>query len=150
MIKRSALLLACAAALYLGLSCEASTGPRTFPWAVATFSCGPADGPATGIALARKPIQDLHPSYPYVSVLIQRSVSDLGETEWNVEADSFDISATYVRGANHSEQAIAGTVRIDRVGSDKQVEGRVELRFPSTQVSDGFSAVWVESLVMRG
>lgn len=150
MIKRPALLLACAAALCLSLSCKATTGPRTFPWAVATFWCGPADGPGTGIALARTPIQDLHPSYPYVSVLIQRPVSGLGASEWNVEADSFDISASYVRGSNQYERAVAGTVRIDRVGSDKQVDGRVQLRFPSGLISDEFSAPWVESLVLCG
>ncbi len=38
--------------LALSLSCGVFTGPADFPHAVATFACGPADGPATGITLA--------------------------------------------------------------------------------------------------
>ena len=131
------------------------TGPVNPPWArfshsVATFQCGPADGPATAILLARDPIDGLDPSLPYVRVVIQRAASALPGTEWVVETSPGDVSAVYITASGASEQALSGTVRITRVALHQRVEGSVALRFPSRMVTEGFNAPWIESFVLCG
>jgi hypothetical protein len=132
-----------------GLSCDV-TGPQDFPHAVATFNCGPADGPATAILLARNPIRSLDPSYPFVTVYIWHAVSELGGTTWSIDDGSGDVSARYSLGPGNFVSATAGSVRIERVGTDNRVEGSVQLRFPSQSVAEDFNAPWVERLSLCG
>lgn len=143
---RTALVVASAVAA--ALSCDL-TGSRDFPHAVATFTCGPADGPATAILLAKDPIPGLDAPYPFVRVTILQSLSALPGTNWRV-GDIESAWAFYHRAPGVIQPVSSGTVRIDRVGPDNRVEGTVELRFPSLLVSDEFSAPWVESLVLCG
>jgi hypothetical protein len=131
------------------------TGPVNHPeagftHAVSTFMCGPADGPATAVLLARDPIEGLQPSNPYVSVVIQRAASGLAGTTWVVGTSVRDVSAVYVTGSGQQEDAISGTVRITRVVAQERVEGSVELRFPSRNVTEAFSAPWIESFILCG
>ena len=131
------------------------TGPVNPPEAgfthsVSTFMCGPADGPATAILLARDPIDGLQPSNPYVSVVIQRAASALAGTTWVVGTNVGDVSAIYVTGSGQPEEAIAGTVRITLVVAQERVEGSVDLRFPSRGVTEAFSAPWIESFILCG
>ena len=131
------------------------TGPVSPPQAgfthsVSTFMCGPADGPATAILLARGPIEGLQPSNPYVSVVIQRAANALAGTTWVVGTNLGDVSAVYVTGSGQHEEAISGTVRITRVVAQERVEGSVDLRFPSRNVTEAFSAPWIESFILCG
>ena len=119
-----------------------------FTHSVSTFWCGPADGPATAVLLARDPIEGLQPSNPYVSVVIQRPASDLAGTTWVVRTT--DAGAIYWNGSDQREEATSGTVRIDRVAPLERVEGSVELRFPSHTVTEAFSAPWIESFMLCG
>jgi len=119
-----------------------------FTHSVSTFMCGPADGPATAILLARDPIEGLQPSNPYISVMIQRPASGLAGTTWVVGSN--DAGAVYVAGPDQREEAISGTVRITRVVAQERVEGSVELRFPSRNVTAAFSAPWIESFMLCG
>lgn len=144
---RATVLCACALSV-AGASCDL-TGAGDFPHAVATFTCGPADGPATAILLARDPIESLEPSYPYVSVNIWQAVSSLPGTEWRADG-SDEATVQYFTGPGKFQLAAAGVVRIDRVGTDNRVEGSVELRFPTRFVSEAFSAPWVERLALCG
>ena len=121
-----------------------------FAHSVSTFMCGPADGPATAILLARDPIDGLQPSNPYVSVVIQRPASGLAGTTWVVGTNLGDVSAVYVTGTGQHEEAISGTVRITRVVAQERVEGSVDLRFPSRSVTEAFSAPWIESFILCG
>ena len=121
-----------------------------FSHSVATFQCGPADGPATAILLARDPIEGLDPSRPYVRVVIQRQASALPGTAWIVGSMLGDVSAVYSTASGATEQARSGTVRITSVAAQERVEGNVELRFPSHVVSGGFSAPWIESFILCG
>jgi hypothetical protein len=131
------------------------TGPVNHPEAglthsVSTFMCGPADGPATAILLARDPIEGLQPSNPYVSVVIQRAASGLAGTSWVVGTNVGDVSAVYVAGSDQREDAVSGTVRINRVVAQERVEGSVELRFPSRDITEAFSAPWIEGFILCG
>jgi len=121
-----------------------------FTHSVSTFMCGPADGPATAILLARDLIDGLQPSNPYVSVVIQRPASGLAGTTWLVGTNVGDVNAVYVAGSGQHEEAISGTVRIDRVVAQERVEGSVELRFPSRTVTEAFSAPWIEMFILCG
>jgi hypothetical protein len=117
---------------------------------VATFPFNPADGPATAILLARDPIQSLEPSYPFVRVDIWQSVSEIGGRTWRLDSGLGLMTARYFTAPGIFESATQGSVRIDRVGQDNRVEGRVDLRFPSAAVRSDFSAPWVERLVLCG
>ena len=119
-----------------------------FTHSVSTFMCGPADGPATAILLARDPIEGLQPSNPYISVMIQRPASGLAGTTWVVGTN--DAGAVYVPAPGQREEATSGTVRIDRGVAQERVEGSVELRFPSRNVTEAFSAPWIESFMLCG
>lgn len=144
-MMRTTAIVGSACIVLAGLSCDL-TGPRDLPHAVATFRCGPADGPATGIMLARDPIEGLARSYPYLSVVIWEGLSALPGRQWEVDA----ASVRYLRGPGIFQDAIAGTVRVDRVDNDNRVIGSVELRFPSLMLSEQFSAPWVESFILCG
>ena len=131
------------------------SGPVTppdgdFSHSVSTFMCGPADGPATAILLARDSIDGLQPSNPYVSVVIQHPATGLLGTIWLVGTNVRDVSAVYAPGPRLHEEAISGTVRITRVVAQELVEGRVDLRFPSRSVTEAFSAPWIESFILCG
>ena len=119
-----------------------------FSHSVSTFMCGPADGPATAILLAREPIDGLRPSNPYVSVVIQRPASGLAGNTWVV--GTRDAGAIYIPGPDQREEATSGTVRITGVVAQERVEGSVELRFPSRNVTEAFSAPWIESFILCG
>ncbi|HET9387646.1 MAG TPA: hypothetical protein VFO67_21100 [Gemmatimonadales bacterium] len=134
------------------LSGPANAPQGEFRHSVSSFQCGPADGPATAVLLARDPIDGLAPANPYVRVVIQRPASELGGTSWTIGGGGVGqgASAFYSPAADEYEEASSGTVRIDRVVAQERVEGRVELRFPSRTVTEVFSAPWIEMFILCG
>lgn len=130
------------------------TGPASQPrgdfrHAVSTFQCGPADGPATAVLLARDSIDGLQATNPYVRVVILRSAAELQGTSWMIGTSFNDAAALYFDSDN-PEQATSGTVRITRVVAQQRVEGSVALRFPSRMVTQEFSAPWIEPFMLCG
>lgn len=121
-----------------------------FRHSVSTFQCGPADGPATAVLLAHYPFDGVQPGNPHVRVIILRAVTELSGTSWNVGMNFNDAGALYNAGSGDPEQATSGTVRITRVVAQERVEGTVDLRFPSRQVTEEFSAPWIEQLILCG
>ena len=123
-----------------------------FSHSVATMICGPADGPATGILLGENPMPSpLEPSYPYVRVSIWEPVTQLNSL-YILSSTSGNVIAQYFTSADQFVSATAGTVRIDRVGPNNRIEGSVDLRFPAPgqAVTEGFTAPWVENLILCG
>ena len=55
-----------------------------FTYSVSTFQCGPADGPATAVLLARSSFEGLQPADPYVRVSILRAAAELQGTSWSI------------------------------------------------------------------
>jgi hypothetical protein len=121
-----------------------------FRHSVSTFQCGPADGPATAVLLARDSIDGLQPTDPHVSVVILRAAAGLQGTSWMIGTSFDDAGALYFSGSGNPEQATAGTVRITRVVAQQRIEGSVSLRFPSRMVTEDFSAPWIEQLILCG
>ena len=117
---------------------------------VSTFQCGPADGPATAIMLARDSIDGLSPANPYVRVVIERPASELAGTRWSVGGGVLHDAGAFYFPSSEGEQATSGTVRIDRVVAQERVEGTVDLRFPSRRVIEEFSAPWIEMFILCG
>lgn len=121
-----------------------------FRHAVSTFQCGPADGPATAVLLARDSIDGLQPADPYVRVVILRAAAELQGTSWIIGTSFDDAGALYYSGSGDPEQASSGTVRITRVVAQQRVEGTVDLRFSSRRVTEEFSAPWIEPFILCG
>lgn len=134
--------------LAFGLGCGSiSDSSEGFSHAVAMFTCGPADGPATAIVLAREPISSAQPAPPYVWVTIWLSVTELAGRSFAVDGEA---TGWYQTGPSSHELATAGTVHVDAVTDDLTVHGVVDLRFPSGRVVRGFSAEWRQSSVLCG
>jgi hypothetical protein len=128
--------------LALSLGCSVFTGPADFPHAVATFACGPADGPATGITLASLPIPPAGPTFPYVAIMIDQPLSALAGRTFLVGSGG-TAGASYNGAPNSFESASMGRVIIASVDADSTIHGEVSLTFPSRQVVVAFTAPWI-------
>ena len=142
------------ASVMLLMSCN-SSGPvnnplGSFRHSASTFQCGPADGPATAVLLARDAFDGVQPGNPHVRVVILRAAADLPGTSWNIGTSFDDAGALYFNDAGTYEAATSGMVRITRVEAQQRVEGSVSLRFPSRTVVEDFSAPWVEPFMLCG
>jgi len=133
--------------LALALGCSVFTAPAGFPHAVASFQCGPADGPATGITLASQPFTPAGPSFPYIAIMIEQPLSALAGRTFLVGSGG-TAGATYIVGPNSYESASMGRVIIGSVDADSTIHGEVSLVFSSQRVSDNFNAVWINSRVL--
>ena len=130
--------------LALSLGCSVFTGPGNFSHAVASFQCGPADGPATGITLASHPIPSAGPtSFPYVAIMIDEPISALAGRTF-LAGSGGTAGATYVAVLNSFEYASMGRVIIGSVDADSTIHGEVSLTFPSRQVVAAFIAPWIQ------
>jgi hypothetical protein len=129
--------------LLLTLACDVAGVPDDLPHAAANFTCGPADGPATAIMLARDPITSAGPGLPYVQVTIDAwPPADLAGRSWIVGSDL--VGAWYVPESRAAEIATIGRVQVVRVDSDSTIHGEVSLAFPSRRVVGTFTAAWIE------
>ena len=135
--------------LVLSLACSVFTGPADLPHAVATFQCGPADGPATGITLARQPIPPAGPRFPYVVMMIEEPLSALAGRTFLVGSGG-TAGATYVAGSNAFESASTGRVIISSVDADSTIHGEVSLSFSSRRVIEAFRADWIPRTMLCG
>ena len=113
--------------------------------AAAWFTCGPADGPVTAIVLANEPVRLAEPSYPFVEIMIQESVSAIGGRTWSLTGDT--AFASYVTRL-HREPVTAGTVTITSVDNAKTVKGSLSAHFGSRIVTMDFTAPWLENPVL--
>ena len=131
--------------LVVALACgDASGPPADLGHAAANFTCGPADGPATAITLARDPITSAGPTTPYVGIMIDEwPPTDLAGRTWLVGTDF--VGVWYVPGGlGVAEMASSlGRVVVSRVDSDSTIHGEVSLTFPSRQVVGTFTAPWI-------
>ncbi len=135
--------------LAFGLGCGSiSDSSEPLSHAVAMLTCGPADGAATAIVLAREPIgSTVEPPLPNVRVVILRGVTEIGGHTFRVENEA---GAWYQSGPDSFEIATAGTIHIDRVADDLTVHGVLDLHFPSRRVLSPFSAEWQQVAVLCG
>ncbi len=117
--------------------------------AAAMAGCGPADGPATVIVLARDSVFTPTPPVPYVSVTILQSVTELSPRTWDITSNT-GPGVWYAVAPGQFESATSGRVTVSSVDNRYRVEGSVQLRFPSRSVATAFSARWLERAVLCG
>ena len=117
--------------------------------AAAMASCGPTDGPATVIVLARDPIESAQPPFPYVSVMILESVSDLSPRTWDITTNT-GPGVWYAVGPDDYQSATSGRVTVTSIDSTNRIEGFVQLGFPARFITTAFSAPWLERAVLCG
>jgi len=130
--------------LVVALACGDLSGPPAdLRHAAANFTCGPADGAATAIMLARDPITSTGLTSPYVGITIDAwPPTALAGRRWVVGTDF--VGAWYVPGdLAVAELASLGRVVVTRVDADSTIHGEVSLTFPSRQVVGAFTAPWI-------
>lgn len=136
-----------AAALVIGCAADKVTAPPNgYQYAAATFSCGPADGPAIRIYFSPTPTTTTQPSTPYLGVSVWQSVAALSGREWSLASGSADGFAWFQLTAANQEVATSGTLTVTSVSTDNQIEGTVDVTFPSAgHVRSAFKATWIPS-----
>lgn len=117
--------------------------PSGYPYAYATNSCGPADGPATRFYLASEPSATLPATVPRIEFVIHRSASELQGEDVTWDGSSSDGWAGRCDGAGPCAAATSAVVRFRRGAADTVLSGTVKLRFEDgTSASGGFEATW--------
>jgi hypothetical protein len=128
------------------MACSDGIGapPAGFRHAVATFACGPADGPAVAITLSPNPVGALEPNAPAVRIYIAQAVEQIGGKAWPIGTSTSQANASFQSVGNTFENATSGYVITSSVGVDKTVEGTVNLTFPNAgHIEGGFDAKWI-------
>jgi len=144
-LSRSMKLWIAAGVATLGAGCSDTFGPpEGLPYAVATSSCGPTDGPAIAIYLAEEPIESGLPSRPFVLLHVNRSLDEAASGSW-ASIETGELVASRHTPIPEAEFATSGGIRIDEVEADNTIKGRVNVVFPSGQVAGEFRAEWVVS-----
>ena len=138
----------------LVLSCSNESAPleplSELPYAVATPSCGPADGPAVLIYLASMPIESLQPVAPFVQANILRSITALDAGTVIQISESLSDANAWFRGSGVERQATGGEVGVTSRTTDT-LAGYIDLRFTDGAPLRGtFSATWTPRQMLCG
>jgi hypothetical protein len=113
-------------------------------------ACGPADGPAVTILLARSPVDFADPTPPYVRIYIAESLETLAGRSWTVGGSGAEAGAWYHRTATDQEPALAGHVSVVAVGTDNSVEGWTDITFSNGRIQNTFRARFVATTHLCG
>jgi len=122
---------------------------RHFEYSVATFQCGPSDGPATEIYLSHDAVGSTEPTAPFVRIYVPVAVEQLSGDVWQLSASSPEGAAWFHSPNAVPEVATSGYMIVAAVGSDRTVQGSVYLEFPNAgRVSGAFAAPWIPSSII--
>jgi len=149
-IKRSLpALLVCLAA-----ACSDESAPTEpvngLPYAVATNSCGPADGAMVAIVLAAQPVEALQPVAPYVQIHIQGSFDALSAGAVFPISESYQDANAWFHGSGVERTANGGEIGVTSRTSTA-IAGYVDLRFPDgVRLRGTFSAAWEPRQLLCG
>ena len=114
--------------------------PAGLSHAVATSSCGAADGPAIALYLKGSEITGLPLSEPYLQVSVTGSLDALtAGRSWRID-EHHDNWAAFRSSTTDYEVAMSGVVAVTSAGADT-IEGNLILSFPSgREIRGGFHA----------
>jgi len=145
-------LIALVASVGVTLSCRDTLlrVPEELPRAATVFACGPADGPAVQIFLSEKPISNGTPVAPYVSIYIDRSISELVPGTYPTSSSNPGVGIVRFASASSYEPAHSGFVRILSVAADRTVRGDIAATFADQGISGTFVAPWQERHILCG
>ena len=134
-------------ALSLLLACNSDRvllPPQGLKYAAAVASCGPADGPALLIVLARDPTNGPAASAPYVRIYIPDATNVDGHAR-AVSGPHAEASVSFVTTDSPTrmvaELARSGIVVADRSSTNNSIVGFVDIVFSTAgRLSGGFQA----------
>jgi hypothetical protein len=122
------------------------TSPDLFPSAIARRTCGPTDGPAVSILLARDSVTTLGEQRLALNLTLWRGVGDLPGRRLLLAQDSNDGFASLTSvpvGLSSLWVPLTGRVDIRRVTSDTSIVGFVDITFPDGErFARTFTARW--------
>ena len=152
MLRPSLLLLATTVAL---AACgDVITSPDLFPSAIAQRTCGPTDGPAVNILLARDSVATLGAPRLAINLTLWRGVGALPGRRFLLAQDSDDGFASLTSvpvGLSSLWVPLTGRVDIRRVTSDTSIVGFVDITFPDGErFARTFTARWQSASILCG
>lgn len=122
------------------------------PYAAATPSCGPADGPATTIYLASTPVELPQPTVPFIQVFVPRRFTESFESDVFEIGEDFneEANAWFHRSGVELKSATSGEVGITAFNGN-ELTGYVDLEFPDgVRMRGSFSASWQNLAILCG
>lgn len=120
---------------------EVPDPPAGLPYASASRSCAPWDGPATEILLTEAPVDSTGPTPPYVSIGIWRGPEALPGTSVAWPGAEEVGAASRCVAADACQAATSGSVTFRRSDAPGDVSGAVDLQFPGgVRIAGGFRA----------
>jgi hypothetical protein len=139
-----------AVVLLVACSSDNVSGPLgSFKYAAATFSCGPADGPAVTLYFAPNPVETVAPGAPFLRVFVPVSVDELTEHWWPISYGKTEAAAWFHSTESTYELATTGYMIVNSVDSDKTIEGSIDLRFPDAgRFKSEFRATWIPRTIL--
>ncbi|MEZ4588004.1 MAG: hypothetical protein R2909_16625 [Gemmatimonadales bacterium] len=113
--------------------------------------CAPWDGPAVTLTFSG---QASHPDSirpPYLHLSLWKPLSELAGRTWRWPGDEQVGGASLCVEGEDCHGATAGVVRLDRVGSDSVLTGRLRLEFGARpEVAGSFRATWRSRVMLCG
>lgn len=143
------------AMLLVPTGCDDPQSPRPlteYPFAVATRTCGPADGPALAIFLSAGEVTDVPAAPPYFQFYLTRSPAELEGRTWSWPSTDESINAweCTVAGAACAHSP-AGVIALGRFGPDSALTLTADLRLKSGErVRVRTTARWVSGSPLCG
>jgi hypothetical protein len=116
-----------------------------FPFASATPSCGPADGPAMVITLTETRTNDLQPAGPFARVFLWSAPSELVGRTWSWRNDNDLVGAAHrCLASGDCTNAIDATVTLGRFDADSTLDVRLSLTFAdASRLGGAVRARWI-------
>ena len=154
MLKRPfPVLVAC-----LLMACSDDPSPleplQDFTYALATNSCGPADGGITVVYMATSPFHSVPPSAPYLQVHLPKSLSAISNGSVFPVSESFADANVWFHGSGIERTANRGEVGVTSTSSatiSTLVHGYVDLGFTDGfRLRGTFIAAWLPRQIRCG
>ncbi len=138
----------------MGLGCRSDATvapPAGLPYAVASRSCAPTDGPAVTIVLMAERVQSSAPAVPSLSLHVWHPLESLRGRTFSLVGASADGAATFHPRGTTFETATSAVVRVTEVAADSSIEGTVDATFPASgRIRGTFHGVWIAGMPMCG
>ena len=146
-----AVCLSIATAVAVGCSSDrVGAPPPGLPYATATPTCAPNDGPAVSIYLTALLEDTLEPSKPYVRIAVWQPLDSLVGRSWVLAPSSEDGSAWYHATAVDFESATNGRLTVTSFSLER-VRGTVDVTFPDAgRIRGAFEATWIPQAELCG
>ena len=141
--------LSLVAGLLLACSSDGLIGPSSrFDHATASFTCGPADGPALAIYLSQYPMTVGDPPGAFVRLYVTGTVDEIVGKMLPLSPGS-TAAAWFHSGGSNDEPASGGYLLVSSGSAGQTLEGSVNIHFEQAgNLQRAFHAVWIQSNIV--